>query len=124
MNSCDCNDSLCDEIEKFLVDEDEGISKVAHEIHLMLLNIDLRENWVMNTTNINHRKFMKLRKKILESLNKYQHKTMILKVFLVKLKHKDEVLQDQLEDKKDEVEILKIELTSQVEEQKDPGEDS
>ena len=41
---------------------------------------------------------------------------MILKELLVKLKHKDEELQDQLEDEKDEVERLKTELTSQVEE--------
>ena len=55
-------------------------------------------------------------------MNKYQQKTMILKVFLVKLKHKDEVLQDQLEDKKDEVERLNTELSSQVEEQEEPRE--
>ena len=44
MDSCDCNDSLCDEIEKVLADEDEFLSKATHEIHLMLLNIGLREN--------------------------------------------------------------------------------
>ena len=38
------NDSLCDEIEKVLANEDEGLSKVAHEIHLKLLNIDLRSD--------------------------------------------------------------------------------
>ena len=49
---------------------------------------------------------------------------MILKVLLVKLKHNDEVLQEKLEDKKDEVERLKTELISQVEEKEDSGEDS
>ena len=67
---------------------------------------------------------MRFKRTTLDYLNKYQQKTMILKVFLVKLKHKDEVLQDQLEDKKDEVERLKTELISQMEEQEDPGEDS
>ena len=33
MDSCDCNDGLCNEIEKVLADDDEGISKDAHEIH-------------------------------------------------------------------------------------------
>ena len=49
---------------------------------------------------------------------------MILIELLIKIKHKDEVLQDQLEDKKYEVERLKTELISQVEEQEEPGEDS
>ena len=53
MDSCDCNDNLCDEIEKVLAVNDEGISKVAHEIHLMLLNIDLRSNWFPNIVNLN-----------------------------------------------------------------------
>ena len=48
MDSCDCNDSFCDEIEKVLADDDEGLSKAAHEIHLTLLNIDLRSNWFTN----------------------------------------------------------------------------
>ena len=49
---------------------------------------------------------------------------MILKVLFVKIKHKYEVLQDQLEDKKDEVERLKTQLIVQVKEKEDPGEDS
>ena len=49
METCDCNDSFCDEIDKVLADQDEGISKAAHEIHIM-----------------------KFKKKILESLNEYQ----------------------------------------------------
>ena len=53
MDSCDYNDSLCDEIEKVLADDDEGLSKVAHEIHLTLLNIDLRANWFLNIVNLN-----------------------------------------------------------------------
>ena len=69
MDSCD---SLCDEIEKVLVDDDEGLSKVAHEIHLMLLNIDLRANWFLNMVNMNQGDFMKFKNKILDSLNEYQ----------------------------------------------------
>ena len=46
------NDGLCDEIEKVLADDDEGLSKAAHEIHLTLLNIDLKANWF-----IQHSKF-------------------------------------------------------------------
>ena len=63
MDSCDCNDSLCDEIEKVLADDDQGLSKVAHEIHLTLLNIDLRSNWFVNTINMNHSDFTKFKKK-------------------------------------------------------------
>ena len=57
-------------------------------------------------------------------MNKYQENTMILKVLFVKFKHKYEVLPDQLEDKKDEVESLKTQLIVQVKEKEDPGEDS
>ena len=86
MEYYDCNDSLCDDIEKFLADEDEGISKATHEIHLTLLNIDLRANWFMNTINMNQSDFTKFKNKILDSLNEYQQKTMTMKVLLVKLK--------------------------------------
>ena len=85
MDSFDCNDSLCDEIEKVLAEDDEGLSKTTHEIHLTLINIDLRANWVLNIVNLNHSEFTKLRNKILDSLNEYQQKTMTMKVFLVKL---------------------------------------
>ena len=53
MDSCDCNDSLCDEIEKVLAEDDEGLSNTAHEIHLSLLNIDVRANWFLNKVNLN-----------------------------------------------------------------------
>ena len=79
MKSCDCNDSLCDEIEKF----------ITHEIHLTLLNTDLRANWFLKNVNLNQNEFMKFKNKILDSLNEYQQKTMTVKVFLVKLKKKD-----------------------------------
>ena len=72
MESCDCNDILCDEIEKVIADDDEGISKAAHEIHLTLLNINLRSNWVMKIVNMNHSEFMKFKNKILDSLNEYR----------------------------------------------------
>ena len=49
MDSFDRNDSMCDEIEKVLAEDDEELSKAAQEIHLTLLNIDLRANWVLNT---------------------------------------------------------------------------
>ena len=62
--SCDYNDCLCDEIEKVIEDEDEGLSKVAHEIHLTLINIDLGANWVLNIVNLNHSEFTKVIKKI------------------------------------------------------------
>ena len=70
MDSCDWNSS-CDEIEKVLADDDEGLSKAAHEIHLTLPNIDLRANWFLNTVNLNHSDFTKFKKKILDSLNEY-----------------------------------------------------
>ena len=123
MDSCDCNDILCDEIEKFLADDDEGLSKIVHEIHLMLLNIDLRANWVMNTVNMNHSEFTKFKKKILDSLNEYQQKTMTMKVLLVKLKHKDKELRDQMKDKDVEVEQLKTKLISQKEELEKPAQE-
>ena len=71
MDSCDYNDSLCDEIEKVLAEDDEGLSKIAHEIHLTLLNIDLKSNWFLNTVNLNQSDFTKFKKKILDSLNEY-----------------------------------------------------
>ena len=92
MDSCDCNDILCDEIKKVLADDDGGISNIAHEIHLMFLNIDLRANWFMKTINLNQSDFKKFKKKILESLNEYHQNTMTMKVLLVKLKHKDKEL--------------------------------
>ena len=115
MDSCDCN-SWCDEIEKVPADDDEGLSKVAHEIHLTLLNIDLRANWFLNTVNLNQSDFTKFKKKILESLNEYQLKTMTMKVLLMKLNNKDKQSWDQMKDKDAEVEQLKTELISQKEE--------
>ena len=123
MDSYDCNDSLCDEIEKFLADDYEWISKIAHEIHIMLLNINLRANWFLNTVNMNKSDFMKFEKKILDSLNEYQQKMMTMKVLLVKLKNKDKELQDQTKDKDVEVEQLKTKLISQKEELEDPAEE-
>ena len=67
MESCDCNDRLCDEIEKVLVEDDEGLPKTAHELHLTLINIDLRANWFLNTVNLNQSDFTKFKKKILDS---------------------------------------------------------
>ena len=124
MDSYDCNDSLCDEIEKVLVDEDDGLSKAAHEIHPMLLNINLKANRVMNTVNMNHSEFTKFKKKILDSLNEYHQNTMTMKVFLVKLKHEEKELWDKMKDKDFEVEQLKTKLISQKEEQEEPNEDS
>ena len=72
MKYCDCNDILCDEIEKVLADDDEALSKIAHEIHLTLLSIDLRANWFLNAVNLNQSDFTKFKKKILDSLNEYQ----------------------------------------------------
>ena len=72
MDSCDYNDSLCDEIEKVLIGDDERISKAVHEIHLTLLNIDLRANWFLNIVNLNQSDFTIFKKKILDSLNEYQ----------------------------------------------------
>ena len=89
MDSCDCNDILCDEIEKVLAEDVEGLSKVTHEIHITLISINHIADWVMNIVNMNHSEFTKFKKKILDSLDEYQHKTMLMKVLLVKLKHKD-----------------------------------
>ena len=99
MDYFDCNGSLCDEIEKVPADDDEGLSKAAKQIHLTLITINHSADWVMNTINLNHSEFTKFKKKILDSLNEYQQKTMTMRVLLVKLNHKDKELQDQLEDK-------------------------
>ena len=72
MDSCDYNDSLCDEIEKVLAEDDEGLSNTAHEIHLTVLNIDLRANWFLNTVNLTQIDFRRFKNKILDSLNEYQ----------------------------------------------------
>ena len=117
MDSCDYNDSLCDEIEKVLAEDDEGLSKTTHEIHLTLLNIDLISNWFLNTVNMNQSDFTEFKKKILDSLNEYQHNTMIMKMLLVKLKNKDKELWDRLKDKDVEGEQLNTELINQKEEQ-------
>ena len=99
MDSFDCNDSLCDEIEKVLAEDEEGLSKAAKQIHLTLISINHRADWVMNRVNLNHSEFTKFKKKILDSLNEYQHNTMTMKVFLVNLKHKDKDLWDQIKEK-------------------------
>ena len=85
MDSCDYNDSLCDEIKIFLANDDEGMSEAAHEIHLTLLNIDLRANWFLNTVNLKQSDFTKFKKKILDSLNEYQQKTITMKVLPMNL---------------------------------------
>ena len=91
---------MCDEIEKVLPDDDEGISKETREIHLMLLNTNhLRANWFLNIVNMSQSFFMNLKKKILAALNEYQQKTMIVKVLLEKLKNKDIELRYQMKDK-------------------------
>ena len=111
-----CNDNMCDEIEKVLAENDEDMSKASEEIHLTLLNIDLRANWVLNTVNINHSEFIRFKRRILDSLNEYQHNTITMRVLLVNLKHKDEELWDHLKENNDEVEQLKTTLISQKEE--------
>ena len=52
---------------------------------------------------MNQSDFTKFKKKILESLNEYQQKTMIMKVLLAKIKNKDKDLWDKLKDKDGEV---------------------
>ena len=123
MDSCDYNDSLCDEIEKVLVEDDERIPKTAHQIHITLLNIDLRANWFLNTVNLNQSDFTKFKKEILESLNEYQQKTMSMKVLLVKLKDKDKELRDQMKDKDAEIEQLKIQLINKKVESEKPAQE-
>ena len=78
MDSFDCNYILCNEIEKVLGEEDEGLSKVANEIHLTLISINHRADRVMNKVNMNHSEFTKFEKIILDSLNEYQQKTMTM----------------------------------------------
>ena len=123
MESCDCNDSLCDEIEKVLANDDEGLSKAAHEIHLTLFNIDLRANWFLNIVNLNHSDFTKFKKKIFDSLNEYRQNTMTMKVLLVNLKNTNKELRDQMKDKDAKVEQLKTELISQKEESEKPAQE-
>ena len=124
MDSFYCNNRTCDDIENVLAKDDEDLSKDTKEITHTFMNINLKSDWFMNTINLNQSDFMRFKRRTLDSLNKYQQKTMILNVLLVILKHKDEVLQNQLEDKKVDVEKLKTELISQVEEQEQPNEDS
>ena len=123
MDYFDCNGRICDEIENVLAEDDEDLSKDTKKISHTFLNIDLKANWFINTINLNQSDFMRFKRITLDSLNKYQHNTMILKELFVKLKHKDEVLQNQLEEKKDEVERLKTNLISHIEEQEEPNED-
>ena len=74
MYSCDYNDNLCDEIEKVLAEDDEGISNTTRGTHLTITNIDLKSNWFLNTVNLNHSEFTRFKKRILESLNEYQRR--------------------------------------------------
>ena len=82
--------------------------------------IDLKANWFLNTVNLNKSDFTKFKKKILDSLNEYQRKTMSMKVLLVKLKNKGKELQDQMKDKDAKVEQLKTKLISQKDEPEAP----
>ena len=82
--------------------------------------MDLRANWFLRTINLNQSDFEKFEKKILDSLNEYQQKTMSMKVLFRKLKDKDKELWVQMKDKDAEVEQLKTELISQKEEPKNP----
>ena len=66
---------------------------------------------------------MKFKKKILDSFNEYNQKTMTMKLLLVKLKNKDKQLQDQIKYKDVEVEKLKTEWISPKEEQQEPPEE-
>ena len=53
MNSCDYNDSLCDEIEKVLVDDDEAMLKAKQRIINYVCNIDLSVDWFLNKVDLN-----------------------------------------------------------------------
>ena len=92
MDYFDCNSCICDEIENVLAEDDEDLSKATKEITHTFLNIDLKSNWFMNTYNLNQSDFMRFKRRTLDSLYKYQQRTMMLKVLHVRLKHKDEVL--------------------------------
>ena len=88
----DHHSHICDENKNVLAKDDEELSNATIEITHAFLNIDFKANWFMNTVNLNQSDFVRFKRRTLDSFNKYQQKTMILKVILVKLKHKDEVL--------------------------------
>ena len=120
MDYFDCSSPICNEIENDTANNDEDFLKAKKEITHTILNIDLGAYWFHNTVNLNQSYFLRFKKVIFECLDKYQKKNMALKELLKKLKHKKAVLQDQLEDKEDELERLKTKFISQGEEQEEP----
>ena len=51
MNSCNY-DSLCDEIEKVLIDDDEAMLKAKQRIINYVCNIDIRADWFLNKVDL------------------------------------------------------------------------
>ena len=60
MNSCDY-DSLCDEIEKILTDDDEAMLKAKQRIINYVCNIYLRADWFLNKVDLNQYKYKMFR---------------------------------------------------------------
>ena len=60
MDSFDCNDRLCDEIEKVLADDDEAMLKAKQRIINYVCNIDLRADWFLNKVDLNQSNYKSL----------------------------------------------------------------
>ena len=52
MDSCDY-DSLCDEIDKVLADDDEAMLEAKQRIINYVCHIDLRADWFLNKVDLN-----------------------------------------------------------------------
>ena len=87
MKSCDYNDSLRDEIEKVLVDDDEAMLKAKQRIINYVCNIDLRADWYLNKVDLNQSDYKMFRMTTFDYMDNLQKKNIELKELLNKRKH-------------------------------------
>ena len=88
MNSCDY-DSLCDEIEKVLADDDEAMLKAKQRIINYVCNIDLRADWFLNKVDLNQSDYKMFRMKTFDYMDNLQKQNVELKSCLRNLSMKE-----------------------------------
>ena len=88
MNSCDY-DSLCDEIEKVLADDDEAMLKAKQRIINYVCNIDLRADWYLNKVDLNQSDYKMFRTTTFDYMDNLQKQNVELKSCLRNLSMKE-----------------------------------
>jgi len=86
MNSCDY-DSLCDEIEKVLANDDEAMLKAKQRTINYVCHIDLRADWFLNKVDLNQSDYKAFRTTTFDYMDNLQKQNVELKELLKKLKH-------------------------------------